>query len=43
MHGHGLDPELAAGAMDAKRDLAAVGDQHLLEHGTNLPRLDLPR
>ena len=30
--GHGLDAELAAGADDAQRDLAAVGDQDLLEH-----------
>jgi hypothetical protein len=28
-----LDTHLAAGAMDAKRDLAAVGDQDFLEHG----------
>ena len=27
-----LDAELAAGADDAQRDLAAVGDQDLLEH-----------
>ena len=27
VHGDGLDPELAAGADDADRDLAAVGDQ----------------
>ena len=28
-HGHGRDPELAAGAEDAHGDLAAVGDQEL--------------
>ena len=32
MHGHGLDAHLAAGAVDAQRDLAAVGDQDLVEH-----------
>ena len=30
--GDGLDAELAAGADDAQRDLAAVGDQDFLEH-----------
>ena len=30
--GDGLDAELAAGAQDAQRDLAAVGDEDLLEH-----------
>ena len=30
--GDGLDAELAAGADDAQRDLAAVGDQNLVEH-----------
>jgi hypothetical protein len=29
----GLDPQLAARALDAQRDLSAVGDQDLLEHG----------
>jgi hypothetical protein len=33
MHGDRLDAHLAAGADDAQRDLAAVGDQDLLEHG----------
>ena len=33
MHGDGLDAQLAAGAQDAQRDLAAVGDEDLLEHG----------
>ena len=33
MHRDGLDPHLVAGAVDAQRDLAAIGDQHLLEHG----------
>ncbi len=33
VHGDGLDAELAAGAQDAQRDLAAVGDDDLLEHG----------
>ena len=32
VHGDGLDAELAAGADDADRDLAAVGDQDALEH-----------
>ena len=32
VHGDGGDAQLAAGALDAKRDLAAVGDQDLLEH-----------
>jgi hypothetical protein len=30
--GDGLDAELLAGAQDAQRDLAAVGDQDALEH-----------
>ena len=30
--GHGRDAELAAGADDAHGDLAAVGDEDLLEH-----------
>ncbi len=33
MHRDGLDAELAAGAQDPQRDLAAVGDDDLLEHG----------
>ena len=33
MHRDGADAHLAAGAMDAQRDLAAVGDQDLVEHG----------
>ena len=32
VHGDGLDAELATGADDADRDLAAVGDQDPLEH-----------
>ena len=28
----GLDAHLAAGALDPQRDLAAIGDQDLLEH-----------
>ena len=36
MHGDGLDAELAAGAQDAQRDLAAVGDDDLVEHGLAL-------
>ena len=39
MHRHRADAHLLAGAMDAERDLAAIGDQHLLEHrnGTGPP------
>ena len=33
MHRDGLDAHLAAGAQDAQRDLAAIGDQDLVEHG----------
>ena len=33
MDGDGLDAELAAGAQDAQGDLAAVGNEDLLEHG----------
>ena len=33
VHGDGADPELAAGADDAQRDLAAVGDEDFAEHG----------
>ena len=33
MHRDGLDPHFVAGAVDAQRDLAAIGDQHLFEHG----------
>ena len=32
MHRHGLDAELAAGAQDAQRDFAAIGDDDFLEH-----------
>ena len=32
MHRDGRDAELLAGAQDAQRDLAAVGDQDLVEH-----------
>ncbi len=32
MHRDRLDPHLAAGAMDAECDLAAIGDQDLVEH-----------
>jgi len=31
-HGDGLDLQLATGAHDAKRDLAAIGDEYLFEH-----------
>ena len=31
VHGDGRNAQLAAGALDAKRDLAAVGDEDLLE------------
>ena len=33
VHRDGRDAQLAAGALDAKRDLAAVGDEDLLEQG----------
>ena len=36
--GDGLDAELAAGARDAQRDLAAVRDQDLLEHLASVTR-----
>jgi hypothetical protein len=29
-----FDPELLAGANNAQRDLASVGDQNLIEHGS---------
>ena len=32
MHGDGADAHLLAGAVDAQRDLAAIGDQYLAEH-----------
>ena len=32
MDGDGADAHLAAGAVDAERDLAAVGDQDFFEH-----------
>jgi hypothetical protein len=36
MHGDGADAHLAAGAMDAKRDLAAIGYQDLFEHSVSV-------
>ncbi len=33
VHRHGLNPHLVTGAVDAERDLAAVGDQDFVEHG----------
>ena len=33
VHGDGLDPELAARARNAERDLASVRDQDLFEQG----------
>ena len=38
IHGDRLDAEFAAGADDAQRDLAAVGDQDLLEHAAATSR-----
>ncbi len=38
VHRHGLDAELAAGAQDAQRDLATVGDEDLVQHGGRLTR-----
>src|SRR3954451_11606033 len=38
MHSHGLDAHLAAGTMDAERDLAAIGDQDLVEHYSTIIR-----
>ena len=38
MHGHGLDAQLAAGPQDPQRDLAAVGDDELLDHGRIIRR-----
>ena len=32
MHRDGGDAHLLAGAMDAQRDLAAIGDEDFLEH-----------
>jgi hypothetical protein len=32
MNGHGGDAHLLAGADDAKRDFAAIGDENLFEH-----------
>ena len=32
MHRHGGDAELLAGAQNSERDLAAVGDEDLIEH-----------
>ena len=34
MDGHGGDAQLLAGAQDAQRNLAAVGDQDFVEHGS---------
>jgi hypothetical protein len=31
MHRHGADAHFVAGAVDAQRDLAAIGDQHLFD------------
>src|SRR5688572_30148430 len=33
MHGDGFDAELPAGAKDANRDLASIGDQQAADHG----------
>jgi hypothetical protein len=38
VHRTRLDPHLAQGADDADRDLAAVRDEHLVEHGGLLER-----
>ena len=35
MNGHRRNPQFLAGAQDAKRDLAAIGDQDFLEHGSD--------
>ena len=32
MHGHGADTHLAAGAVDAQRDFAAIGDEDFFKH-----------
>ena len=32
MHRDGLDAHLLAGAVDAQRDLAAIGDEDFIEH-----------
>ena len=37
VHGHRLDVHGAAGADDADGDLAAVGDEYLVEHGARRP------
>src|SRR3546814_7836646 len=37
VHDHRLDAEFAAGALDAQRDLAAVGDQDFFKHMRNQP------
>ena len=39
MHGDGGDAQFAAGALDAQRDFAAVGDEDLLNMVT-APQLD---
>jgi hypothetical protein len=33
IHGHGLDAHLAAGALDAQGDFAAIGDEDFFKHG----------
>jgi hypothetical protein len=33
VYGDGFDAERATSALHTQRDLAAVGDQHFLEHG----------
>jgi hypothetical protein len=38
MHDDGLDPELAAGTLDAQRDLAPIGDQDLVEQLASVGR-----
>jgi hypothetical protein len=32
MHGHGFDAQLAAGAQNAKRNLAAISDDDFFDH-----------
>ncbi len=38
MHGDGLDAHFAAGALDAQRDLAAIGNENLFKHDGRLRR-----
>ena len=33
MDDHGLDAHFAAGALDAQRDFAAIGNEDFFEHG----------